>query len=79
MPGSSWLPVPSSPNLPIRTERLGDKLATGVWVEFGHIGPTQQAIAWHRECVRFMEDNNLLGRTLISQDAVYCKPRRAVR
>jgi len=46
----------------------------GAWVEFDHIGPAQQAIDWHLECVRFMEDNNLLGRTLISQDAGYYKP-----
>jgi len=46
----------------------------GAWVEFDHIGPTQQAIDWHLECVRVMEKNNLLGRTLISQDAGYYKP-----
>ena len=46
----------------------------GAWVEFDHIGPTQQAIDWHLECVRVMEQNNLLGRTLISQDAGYYKP-----
>jgi phosphotriesterase-related protein len=47
---------------------------SGAWVEFDHIGPAQQAIDWHLECVRFMEKNNLLGRTLISQDAGYFKP-----
>lgn len=46
----------------------------GAWVEFDHIGPAQQAIDWHLECVRFMEQNKLLGRTLISQDAGYYKP-----
>src|SRR6185436_1389 len=40
----------------------------GAWVEFDHIGPTQQSLDWHLECVRVMEQNNLLGRTLISQD-----------
>ena len=46
----------------------------GAWVEFDHIGPAQQGNNWHVECVRFMEKNNLLGRTLISQDAGYYKP-----
>lgn len=48
--------------------------AAGAWVEFDHIGPTQQALDWHLECVRFMEKSKLLHRTLISQDAGYYKP-----
>lgn len=46
----------------------------GAWVEFDHIGPTQQALDWHLACVRFMDTNKLLHRTLISQDAGYYKP-----
>lgn len=48
--------------------------AAGAWVEFDHIGPAKQALDWHLECVRFMEQNKLLQRTLISQDAGYYKP-----
>lgn len=47
---------------------------SGAWVEFDHIGPGEPALAWHLECVQFMEKNKLLGRTLISQDAGYYKP-----
>jgi len=39
----------------------------GAWVEFDGIGP--QSAAWHRDCVRFMAAENLLSRTLISQDS----------
>jgi len=39
----------------------------GAWVEFDGIGPGTEA--WHRHCVRFMAEQKLLGRTLISQDA----------
>jgi len=46
----------------------------GAWVEFDHIGPAQQALDWHLDCVRFMDSNKLLHRTLISQDAGYYKP-----
>ncbi len=46
----------------------------GAWVEFDHIGPTKQALDWHIDCVRFMDANKLLHRTLISQDAGYYKP-----
>jgi phosphotriesterase-related protein len=51
------------------------KLADGgAWVEFDHIGPGDPGNSWHLECVQFMEKNNLLNRTLISQDAGYYKP-----
>ena len=46
----------------------------GAWVEFDHIGPAKTALDWHLECVRFMDTNKLLHRTLISQDAGYYKP-----
>jgi phosphotriesterase-related protein len=39
----------------------------GAWVEFDGIGP--KSADWHLDCVRFMEENGLIGRTLISQDA----------
>lgn len=39
----------------------------GAWVEFDGIGP--DSAAWHLECIRFMAEQKLLGRTLISQDA----------
>jgi phosphotriesterase-related protein len=39
----------------------------GAWVEFDGIGP--RSAAWHLECVKFMAAENLLERTLISQDA----------
>jgi phosphotriesterase-related protein len=39
----------------------------GAWVEFDGIGP--KSAGWHLDCVRFMAEKNLLGRTLISQDA----------
>lgn len=41
--------------------------SAGAWVEFDGIGPKSRD--WHLECVRFMEQRGLLGRTLISQDA----------
>jgi phosphotriesterase-related protein len=41
--------------------------AAGAWVEFDGIGP--KSADWHLDCVRFMSGENLLGRTLISQDA----------
>ncbi|MGC8884323.1 MAG: phosphotriesterase [Bryobacteraceae bacterium] len=39
----------------------------GAWVEFDGIGPG--TLDWHIECVRFMQRQGLLGRTLVSQDA----------
>lgn len=39
----------------------------GAWVEFDGIRP--QSADWHLECVRFMAEKDLLGRTLISQDS----------
>lgn len=39
----------------------------GAWVEFDGIGPKSRD--WHLGCVRFMESQGLLERTLISQDA----------
>jgi len=41
----------------------------GAWVEFDGIGPT--SVPWHVECVEFMAGKELLGRTLVSQDAGY--------
>jgi len=47
---------------------LHEKLARGgAWVEFD--GISEKSAEWHLECVRFMAARNLLGRTLISQDA----------
>jgi phosphotriesterase-related protein len=46
----------------------------GAWVEFDHVGPGDAALAWHLECVQFMDKAGLLGRTLISQDAGYYRP-----
>lgn len=39
----------------------------GAWVEFD--GINARSAAWHLECVRLMEEKELLGRTLISQDS----------
>ena len=39
----------------------------GAWVEFDGIGP--RTAEWHAECVRWMVEKGLLGRTLISQDS----------
>ncbi len=39
----------------------------GAWVEFD--GIREETAAWHRECVQFMAEKGLLGKTLISQDA----------
>jgi phosphotriesterase-related protein len=39
----------------------------GAWVEFDGVGPKSRD--WHLECVRFMEKQGLLERTLVSQDA----------
>lgn len=51
-----------------RDHELHRKAArSGAWVEFDGISP--KTIAWHLECVRFMTDNGLLGRTLVSQDS----------
>ncbi len=44
----------------------------GAWVQFD--GVSQDSLAWHAECVRFMESKQLLNRTMISQDAGYYKP-----
>jgi phosphotriesterase-related protein len=41
----------------------------GSWVEFDGISPA--SVAWHVECVEFMAGKQLLGRTLVSQDAGY--------
>jgi len=47
---------------------LHEKVArAGAWVEFDGISP--KSADWHLRCVRFMAAKNLLGRTLISQDA----------
>jgi phosphotriesterase-related protein len=46
----------------------------GAWVEFDHVGPSEQALSWHLQCLRFMDANKLLGRALISQDAGYYRP-----
>jgi phosphotriesterase-related protein len=48
--------------------------AAGAWVEFDHVSPSAASLAWHLECVRFMETNGLLQRTLVSQDAGYYRP-----
>ena len=51
-----------------RDHDLHEKVARlGAWVEFDGIKP--ESAEFHLECVRFMADNGLLGRTLISQDA----------
>jgi phosphotriesterase-related protein len=39
----------------------------GVWVEFD--GINARSAAFHKECVEFMAEKKLLGRTLISQDS----------
>ncbi len=39
----------------------------GAWVEFDGVGPKSRD--WHLECVRFMQSQGLLERTLVSQDA----------
>ena len=39
----------------------------GAWVSFDGIRP--KSVDWHLDCVRFMAGNNLLGRTLVSQDS----------
>jgi len=39
----------------------------GAWLEFD--GISAKSADWHLDCVRFMAAKNLLGRTLISQDA----------
>ncbi len=44
----------------------------GAWVQFD--GVDVKSINWHLECVRFMQGKELLGRTMISQDAGYYKP-----
>jgi phosphotriesterase-related protein len=41
--------------------------AAGGWVEFDGIGP--HSMDWHAERVNFMSGLDLLGRTMISQDA----------
>jgi len=51
-----------------QSHELHEKVARlGAWVEFDGIGPT--SAEFHLECVRFMAEKGLLGRTLISQDA----------
>lgn len=39
----------------------------GAWVEFDGIG--EKSAGWHRDCVLRMNEQGLLGQTLISQDA----------
>jgi phosphotriesterase-related protein len=39
----------------------------GAWVEFD--GISDESAGWHRECVRFMADEGLLNRVLLSQDS----------
>ncbi len=39
----------------------------GAWVEFD--GISEKSAGWHRDCVLYMKDKGLLGRTLVSQDA----------
>ena len=39
----------------------------GAWVEFD--GIREQSLDWHLDCVRAMRQQDLLGRTLLSQDA----------
>jgi predicted metal-dependent phosphotriesterase family hydrolase len=42
----------------------------GAWIEFDGInGSEQESITWHVECVKFMKENGVLNKTLISQDA----------
>lgn len=51
-----------------RNHVIHERIArAGAWVEFDGIGP--KAADFHLECVRFMADKHLLGRTLISQDS----------
>lgn len=44
----------------------------GAWVEFDHVSENNLAV--HLDCVRFMAGKNLLSRTLISQDSGYYRP-----
>lgn len=47
---------------------IHEKVArSGAWVEFDGISP--KSADWHLDCVRFMAKRELLGRTLLSQDA----------
>jgi len=39
----------------------------GAWVEFDHVNA--ESSEWHRECVEFMQKENLLDNVLISQDS----------
>jgi phosphotriesterase-related protein len=39
----------------------------GAWVEFD--GISRESAGWHRDCVRYMADEGLLNRTLLSQDS----------
>jgi len=51
-----------------RDHAIHDQVArSGAWVEFDGISP--KSADWHLDCVRFMAEKGLLGRTLISQDA----------
>jgi phosphotriesterase-related protein len=51
-----------------KDHQIHEKVArSGAWVEFDGIGPT--SADWHLDCIRFMASSELLGRTLISQDA----------
>lgn len=47
---------------------IHEKMArAGAWVEFD--GVNARSAAWHEECLRFMAEKGLLGRTLVSQDS----------
>jgi phosphotriesterase-related protein len=56
-----------------RDHALHHRLAReGVWVEFDAL--TERSADWHLECLRSMADADLLGRTLLSQDAGWYRP-----
>ncbi|HOK46777.1 MAG TPA: hypothetical protein PLA43_09765 [Bryobacteraceae bacterium] len=47
---------------------IHEKVArAGGWVEFD--GVSESGAAWHRDCIRWMAERNLLGKVLISQDS----------
>ncbi len=51
-----------------KDHRIHERVArAGAWVEFD--GINAKSAAWHLECVTFMAERKLLGRTLISQDS----------
>ncbi len=56
-----------------KNHEFHEKVArAGGWVQFD--GVDAKSMAWHLECVRFLQGKGLLGRTMISQDAGYYKP-----